>query len=110
MNRLWVGRAVGPHLDRNNHDVPPLALITRSHRYIEGDQASHLRNPAAGRHLKRSSTGAHRHVGNATFALQCVGQVMRRRSALLEHWGVTEPGQRYEQLVVIRVDRPELAQ
>ncbi|RCW44613.1 release factor glutamine methyltransferase [Halopolyspora algeriensis] len=35
------------------------------------------------------------------------GPVMRERIDLLESRGIIEPGQRYEQLVVIRGDRPE---
>lgn len=35
------------------------------------------------------------------------GPVMLRRIALLERQGLIEPGQRYEQLVVIRGDRPD---
>ncbi|MDQ3887231.1 MAG: methyltransferase, partial [Actinomycetota bacterium] len=35
------------------------------------------------------------------------GPIMQRRSALLEHWGLIEPGQRHEELVVIRGDQPE---
>ena len=37
------------------------------------------------------------------------GPIMRRRSPLLEYWGLIELGQRHEELVVIRGDQPEPA-